>query len=98
MMPSIGHEVVKFTSVTNPGKTMTVLLCGSNDLVLAKANCLIHDAKYVVRSLVKKQYLIAGGGAPEEEVSLCFKEYALGLTGWYGLVLHQGIENGYCLL
>lgn len=60
---------------------MTVLLRGSNDLVLAEANRSIHDAQCVVRSLVKKRYLIAGGGAPEVEVSLRLKEYALGLTG-----------------
>ena len=81
VMPGSGHKVVKFTGVKNPGKTMTVLLRGSNDLVLAEANRSIHDAQCVVRSLVKKRYLIAGGGAPEVEVSLRLKEYALGLTG-----------------
>jgi len=81
VMPGSGHKVVKFTGVKNPGKTMTVLLRGSNNLVLAEANRSIHDAQCVVRSLVKKRFLIAGGGAPEVEVSLRLKEYALGLTG-----------------
>jgi len=81
VMPGSGHKVVKFTGVKNPGKTMTVLLRGSNDLVLAEANRSIHDAQCVVRSLVKKRFLIAGGGAPEVEVSLRLKEYALGLPG-----------------
>jgi T-complex protein 1 subunit delta len=81
VMPGSSHKVVKFTGVKNPGKTMTVLLRGSNDLVLAEANRSIHDAQCVVRSLVKKRCLIAGGGAPEIEASLRLKEYALSLTG-----------------
>jgi len=80
-MPGSGHKVVKFTGVKNPGHTMTVLLRGSNDLVLAEANRSIHDAQCVVRSLVKKRFLIAGGGAPEIEAALRLKEYALGMTG-----------------
>jgi len=80
-MPGSGHKVVKFTGVKNSGRTMTVLLRGSNDLVLAEANRSIHDAQCVVRSLVKKRYLIAGGGAPETEASLRLKECALGMMG-----------------
>mmetsp|Transcript_37098 Transcript_37098/g.54537 ORF Transcript_37098/g.54537 Transcript_37098/m.54537 type:complete len:528 (+) Transcript_37098:138-1721(+) len=80
-MPGSNTKVVKFTGVTNPGKTMTVLLRGSNDLVLAEANRSLHDAQCVVRSLVKKRFLIAGGGSAETEVALRLKEYALGTTG-----------------
>jgi len=80
-MPGSGHKVVKFTGVKNPGHTMTVLLRGSNDLVLAEANRSVHDAQCVVRSLVKKRFLIAGGGSPEVEAALRLKEYALGMTG-----------------
>ena len=60
---------------------MTVLLRGSNELVLAEANRSIHDAQCVVRSLVKKRFLIAGGGAPEVELSLRLKEFALSMEG-----------------
>jgi len=80
-MPGSGHKVVKFTGIQNPGHTMTVLLRGSNELVLAEANRSIHDAQCVVRSLVKKRFLIAGGGAPEVEAALRLKEYAQGMTG-----------------
>mmetsp|Transcript_8242 Transcript_8242/g.9674 ORF Transcript_8242/g.9674 Transcript_8242/m.9674 type:complete len:528 (-) Transcript_8242:106-1689(-) len=80
-MPGSGHKVVKFTGVQNPGNTMTVLLRGSNDLVLAEAERSVHDAQCVVRSLVKKRYIIAGGGAPETEVSLKLKEHSQTVTG-----------------
>lgn len=76
-----GNKVVKFTGVANPGKTVTVLLRGSNEYVLGEAERSLHDAQCVVRSLVKQRYLIAGGGAPESEASLRLKEYSVGLTG-----------------
>lgn len=81
VMAGSGHKVVKFTGVKNQGKTMTVLIRGSNELVLAEADRSIHDAQCVVRSLVKKRFVIAGGGAPETEVALRLKDYALSLTG-----------------
>jgi len=81
VMPGSGCKVVKFTGVKNPGKTMTVLIRGSNELVLAEANRSIHDAQCVVRSLIKKRFLIAGGGAPEVEIAIRLKELSLGTTG-----------------
>jgi len=75
------NKVVQFTGVSNPGKTMTVLLRGSNELVLAEANRSLHDAQCVVRSLVKERALIAGGGAPDAQVSLRLQEHAMTLQG-----------------
>jgi len=67
----LGHKVVKFVEVANPGRTVMVLLRGSNDLVLAKANRSIHNAQCIVRLLVKEHHLIAGGGATKTKVLLC---------------------------
>ena len=75
------NKVVKFTGVKNPGRTTTVLLRGSNDLVLREASRSLHDAQCVVRSLVQQRALTAGGGAPETEVALRLHEYAVTLTG-----------------
>lgn len=75
------NKVVKFTGVKNLGKTMTVLMRGSNEFVLGEAERSLHDAQCVVRSLVKKRYLIAGGGAAETEASLKLMEYSNELTG-----------------
>ena len=41
----------------------------------------IHDALCVIRCLVKKRFLIAGGGAPETEVSRELMLHANTLTG-----------------
>lgn len=78
------NKVVKFSGIQkkNPKsygsqKTMTVLLRGSNELVLAEASRSLHDAQCVVRSLVKEKYFIAGGGAAEAEASYQLKQYLL---------------------
>jgi len=81
VMDGGGSKVVKFTGVKNPGKTMTVLLRGSNDLVLAEASRSLHDAQCVVRSLVKQRALIAGGGAAECEASFQLQKHSQSLMG-----------------
>jgi len=81
VMEGSSHKVTKFTGVKNPGKTVTVLLRGSNDLVLAESARSLHDAQCVVRSLVKERAIMAGGGAPEIETSLQLLKYASTLQG-----------------
>ena len=46
----------------NPGKTFTVILRGSNDLVLREVSRSLHDGQCVVRSLVQARALTAAGG------------------------------------
>ncbi|KAI4463505.1 chaperonin [Holotrichia oblita] len=65
-----GSRMVKITGSQNAGKTVTLLVRGSNKLVLEEAERSIHDALCVVRCLVRKKALIAGGGAPEIELAL----------------------------
>jgi len=74
-------KYVKITGVSNPGKTVTILIRGSNKLVLEEADRSIHDALCVIRCLVKKRALIAGGGAPEIELAIQLASYAQTLTG-----------------
>ena len=75
---------MQVTGAANPGRTLTVLIRGSNKLVLEEADRSIHDALCVIRCLVKNKALIAGGGAPEIEVSHRMMEYAHSLTGMEG--------------
>ncbi|KAK2183974.1 hypothetical protein NP493_288g01032 [Ridgeia piscesae] len=74
-------KIVKVTGIANPGKTVSIVVRGSNKLVLEEAARSIHDALCVIRCLVKKRALIAGGGAPEIELSIQLMEYAQGLAG-----------------
>ncbi|MCJ1370296.1 T-complex protein 1 subunit delta [Loxospora ochrophaea] len=79
-----GSRVVKITgihpssssststsSASRPPKPQTVsIICrGANGLILDEAERSLHDALCVIRCLVKKRALIAGGGAPEIAIS-----------------------------
>jgi T-complex protein 1 subunit delta len=74
-------KVVKFTGTSTAVNTVSIIVRGSNKLVLEEADRSLHDALCVIRCLVKKRALIAGGGAPEIEVSLRLMEYAQTLSG-----------------
>jgi len=74
-------KCLKFTGIANPGKTVSIIIRGSNKLMLEEADRSLHDALCVIRCLVKKRFLIAGGGAPETEISRELMLHANTLTG-----------------
>merc|ERR1712112_243374 len=74
-------KCVKITGMATPGRTCSVIIRGSNKLMLEEADRSIHDALCVIRCLVKKRFLIAGGGAPETEVARELMLHANTLTG-----------------
>ncbi|KAH7658582.1 Chaperonin ATPase protein [Dioscorea alata] len=79
---SVGEgKIVKITGIKDMGRTMTVLVRGSNQLVIDEAERSLHDALCVVRCLVNKRFLIAGGGAPEIEMSRQLGAWAKELKG-----------------
>jgi T-complex protein 1 subunit delta len=69
-------KVTKFLGIQNgskqpaTGSTVTILLRGTNDVVIEEAKRSLHDAQCVVRSLIRERALIAGGGAPEMEIAV----------------------------
>ncbi|XP_078034598.1 chaperonin containing TCP1 subunit 4 [Augochlora pura] len=77
-------KFVKITKIQNPGPTVTILVRGSNKLVLEEAERSLHDALCVVRCLVKNQTLIPGGGAPEIHIAIKLAEYAQTLEDIHG--------------
>ena len=74
-------KVVKVTGIEGRGRTATVLMRGSNKLVLEEAERSLHDALCVVRCLIQKPHLIPGGGAPEMELSYKLSLWAKTLQG-----------------
>jgi len=74
-------RVVKITGIKKPGKTCSILVRGSNQVVLEEADRSLHDALCVVRSLVKKRFMIAGGGAPEIEIAHGLLQWSQTLPG-----------------
>jgi len=85
----IGGEsnCMKFTGIQSAGKTVSLLIRASNENLLAEAERSIHDALCVLRCLVKKRALLAGGGAVEAELSLRLGQRAKEMGG----------VDGYCL-
>jgi len=69
------------TVAPSTNKTVSILIQGANNLVLEEAERSLHDALCVIRCLVKKRALLAGGGAPEIEVSRRLMEHAKTLKG-----------------
>lgn len=74
------HGVVKFTGVQSQN-TVTVLLRGSNDLVLQECRRSLHDAQCVVRNLIREPFLVPGGGAPETQAAVKLTQHANTLQG-----------------
>lgn len=90
-----GSRIIEITGIKNVAQpTVSVVCRGANQQILDETERSLHDALCVIRCLVKEQALIAGGGAPEIEVSrtllkeantlsgvnqLCFREFALSL-------------------
>jgi T-complex protein 1 subunit delta len=76
-----GAKICRITGIKHMGRTVSILCTGANALVLGESERSLHDALCVVRCLVKKRALIAGGGSPEIHVSRLLSEYAQTLSG-----------------
>ena len=74
-------KIVKITGCPNENRTVSILLRGSNQLVLDEADRSLHDALCVVRALVKKRALVPGGAAVEMEVAQKLQEHARSIFG-----------------
>lgn len=62
-------------------KTISILVRGSNPLVIDEAERSLHDALCVIRSLIKSRGLITGGGSVELEVATRLQEAMKSMKG-----------------
>jgi len=86
-------KILKITGIVNPHRTVTVLVRGSNHLILDEAERSFHDALCVVRSIVKNRGYIPGGGAPEIELSQKLAEHSRTLSGVESLVVRAYADS-----
>src|SRR5271157_1217744 len=64
----------------NP-KAVTILVRGGSQRVVDEAERSMHDALMVVKDVLQKPSIVAGGGAPEEEISSQLRTFANKLSG-----------------
>ncbi|KAJ1966603.1 T-complex protein 1 subunit delta [Dispira parvispora] len=76
-----GSRYVQVSGIKHGGRTVSILCRGANSLILEEAERSLHDALCVLRCLVKKKAVVAGGGAPEIEISQKLMQYAKTLKG-----------------
>lgn len=85
-------RVVRLLGLKNQGNCISVLVRGSNQLLLDETERSLHDALCVVRSLVKTRALVPGGAAGEMEVSQKLARYATTLGGVNAICIRQFAE------
>ena len=74
------NEMTFVTGCKNP-KAVSIIIRGGSDLVIDELERGMHDALMVVSDVVKDKKIVAGGGAPETELSLQLRRYASSMGG-----------------
>src|SRR5579884_3153084 len=64
----------------NP-KAVSILVRGGSQRVVDEAERSVHDAIMVVKDVLERPAIVAGGGAPEAEIAGKLREYATKLSG-----------------
>jgi thermosome len=77
----IGEDKMTFIEGCKHPKAVTILIRGATDRINDESERSIHDALCVIRDIVEEPKIMAGGGAPELEVSRVLKKYAETLPG-----------------
>lgn len=77
---TVSDHMVVVEKCANP-KTVSVLVRGSNDMVVEEGKRALHDALCVVRNLVRDNRVVYGGGAAEIACSLAVSKIADRHTG-----------------
>ncbi|MFQ6075707.1 MAG: thermosome subunit beta [Candidatus Bathyarchaeia archaeon] len=77
----LGEDKWVFIEGCENPKSVTILVRGGTEKIVDEAERSLHDALSVVRDVVQKPKVVAGGGAPEMEVAGRLREWGEGLSG-----------------
>ncbi|MEM1586622.1 MAG: thermosome subunit beta [Candidatus Bathyarchaeia archaeon] len=77
----IGEDKMVFIEGCKNPKSVAILIRGGSERVIDEAERSVHDALSVVKDVMQEPKVLAGGGAPEIEVSKAIREYANTLSG-----------------
>jgi len=87
----VGNGIMTFVTGTK-NHAVTLLLRGGTQQVLNGLERALDDALHAVADVVEENKLVAGGGAPEIELSLRLREYAATLKGREQLAITKFAE------
>jgi len=65
---------------TNP-KAVTILIRGGSKRLLDEAERSVHDGLMVTKDVIENPAIVAGGGAPEQEIANALREWSSKLVG-----------------
>ena len=77
----IAEDKMTFIEGCKHPKAVTILIRGSSPRMNTETERSIHDALCVVRDLIQEPKIVAGGSAPELEMSKVLKKYAETVSG-----------------
>ncbi len=77
----IGEDNMVFVRDCKDPKSVTILIRGGSEHIVAEVERAIEDALGVVAAALRDKKVLAGGGAPEIEVSLRLKDWAKTVGG-----------------
>ena len=73
-------------------QSVTLLIRGGSQRVIDEVDRSIHDAMMVVKDVIEKPYIVAGGGAPESFAASQLKEWADSFDGREQLAIKKYAE------
>src|SRR5207247_510625 len=71
-----GDDKLVYVSEAKNPKAVTIMIRGGSEHVVDEAERSLHDALCVVRNALEDGKIVAGGGAPEAELSKRLKDFA----------------------
>jgi thermosome len=75
-----GDEMIFVSKCKNP-KAVSIIIRGGSEHVIDELERGMHDALMVVSDVIRDKKIVAGGGAPETELSLQLRRYASTVGG-----------------
>lgn len=88
-----GDDKMTYVEGCKNPKSVTILVRAGTQRMSAEAERSIHDALCVVRDLLEEPEVVAGGSAPELEISSALKKYAQTLPGREQLAVRVYAES-----
>ena len=87
-----GEEMIYVTKCVNP-KAVSIIVRGGTEHVVDELDRALDDAISVVSVVMEDKKIVAGGGAPEIQLSLRLREYAASVGGRAQLALEAALPS-----